>query len=187
MRCRDLTRRSRTRRRQFHNWLMMLFFSAYPTTWRGRFISRIRTVVCSVRRLCTFWFSSLIVHPRGVQPSNVWPLCGAVPRYAHVNVPTRISGVCGPRVFSYKRGRPGLRRPIRDNDGESIHYWLFNSSLIFYFKDAFSALQNDVFPTRVMAEIYSQDEDYQNVINLSEVGLELVRRIELNTTKALGQ
>jgi superkiller protein 3 len=53
--------------------------------------------------------------------------------------------------------------------------------------DAFTSLQNDLFPTRVIADIYLQDQDYRNSAKLAEIGLEIVRKIEINDSTTLAQ
>lgn len=47
-------------------------------------------------------------------------------------------------------------------------------------QEAFAELGDSLLAHRIVAQLYEQDSDYENAIKVSESGLELVRRAELN-------
>jgi len=59
--------------------------------------------------------------------------------------------------------------------------------LLSFAQDAFNALSGSIFANRIVADIYLQEEDYQNAIRLAESGLELVHRSEVDNAKKLTQ
>lgn len=50
----------------------------------------------------------------------------------------------------------------------------------FLLQEAFAELGDSLLAHRIVAQLYEQDSDYENAIKVSESGLELVRRAELN-------
>ena len=59
--------------------------------------------------------------------------------------------------------------------------------LTFYRKDAFPNLQDSLLAHRILGNIYLLEEDYQNAISVSEKGLQLVRKYEVESGKNLDQ
>lgn len=50
----------------------------------------------------------------------------------------------------------------------------------FLLQEGFAELGDSLLAHRIVAQLYEQDSDYENAIKVSESGLELVRRAELN-------
>ena len=59
----------------------------------------------------------------------------------------------------------------------------------FYFTDciqeAFANLKESILAHRIVAELYEQEDDYDNAMKVAESGLELVRRTEHNWGRSL--
>lgn len=58
-----------------------------------------------------------------------------------------------------------------------MHKARFSDCLL---QEAFAELGDSLLAHRIVAQLYEQDSDYENAIKVSESGLELVRRAELN-------
>lgn len=72
----------------------------------------------------------------------------------------------------------------------SIHCWYDEVLLdkIYFtdrFQDAYSNLSNTILGNRIMGEFYLAEEDYENSIKVSKLGLGALDRLELDSGKSL--
>ena len=60
-------------------------------------------------------------------------------------------------------------------------------SLLIFFQNAYSNLSNTILGNRMVGEVYLGEEDYENAIKASKLGLEALDRLESDSGKVLSR